>query len=472
MRLLVSTAALSLAALVAATPALAQSYPPAPPIGSPKPFNVPASETYTLPNGMIVTLVPYGAVPKTFMMLDVYAGGVNEDDKVWLSQLAAEMTKQGAAGKTAGQIATAAADMGGNLNVSPGEEKTSFAIDVLSEHIGHAVALLGDVATRPDFPAAEFDRVKADAVRRLALTMSQPGTLATAALFKRYYGATHPYGRYVPTQAQLSAYTLADAKRFYAANFGAKRAHLYIAGRFDTAAAKAAIEQAFGGWAAGADRARVPYTPTTGPAVLLVDRPGAPQSTLRLAFPAPAGASAGDVPERVSNALLGGAFSSRITRNIREDKGYTYSPGSSIQFWPGAGTWVFQADVTSTATGASLTEVYKEIRRLQTETPPAEEVAGSRNYLAGLFAIQNATAASLVNSMAQRDALGWPKDWLQTYVPAVLAVTPAQVRQAAVATQPLDKATLVVVGDLTSVEPQLKALPELKGVTFQRVTVP
>ncbi|WP_315765079.1 pitrilysin family protein [Sphingomonas sp. Y38-1Y] len=459
-------------ALLAAAPAAAQSYPPAPPIGSPKPFNVPASETYRLPNGMAVTLVPYGAVPKAVMMLDVYAGGVNEAEKVWLSQLAAEMTKQGAAGKSAGQLATAAADMGGNLNVVPGEEKTSFGIDVLSEHVGDAVALLGDVATKPDFPASEFDRVKAAAARRLAIAMSQPGTLATAALFKRYYGAEHPYGRYVPTQAQLTGYTLDETKAFFAGNFGAKRAHLYIAGRFDTAAAKAAIQRAFGGWAPGPERVKVPYTPAPGPVVLMIDRPGAPQSTLRLAFPAPAGASAGDVPERVSNALLGGAFSSRITRNIREDKGYTYSPGSSIQFWPGAGTWVFQADVTSAATGASLTEVFKEIRGLQQTTPPAEEVAGSRNYLAGLFSIQNATAQSLINSMAQRDGLGWPADWLQTYVPAVLAVTPSQVQAAAVATQPIDKATLVVVGDLASVEPQLKALPELKGVTFQRVTVP
>jgi zinc protease len=465
------TFAAAIASFATALPLAAQTTPP-PPIGTPKPFAVPASETYTLPNGMAVTLIPYGTTPKAAMMLDIYAGGVNEADKVWLSQLAAEMTKQGAAGKSAGQIATAAADMGGSLNVVPGEEKTSFAIDVLSEHAGNAVTLLSDVATRATFPAADFDRVKADAERRLAIGMSQPGTLATAALFKRYYGTKHPYGRYVPTQAQLTRYTLTDAKAFYDANYGAKRAHLYIAGRFDAATVKAAITKAFGKWKAGPERAKAPYTPAAGPVVLLLDRPGAPQSTLRLAFPAPAGASEGDVPERVSNAMLGGMFSSRITRNIREDKGYTYSPSSSIQFWPGAGTWVFQADVTTASTGASVTEVFKEIRGLQTTTPPAAEVTGARNYLAGLFVIQNATAQSLINSMAQRDGLGLPKDWLQTYVPAVLAVTPAQVQQAAATTQPIDKATLVVVGDLATVEPQLRALPELKGAAFQRVTVP
>ncbi|WP_257845033.1 pitrilysin family protein [Sphingomonas sp. J344] len=171
------------------------------------------------------------------------------------------------------------------------------------------------------------------------------------------------------------------------------------------------------------------------------------------------------------NALLGGSFSSRITRNIRENKGYTYSPGSSVALLPTNAVWTFNADVTTAATGPSLTEVFKEIRELQATPPGDEEAAGMRQYMAGLFVIQNSTAGALVNTLATRDSLGLPRDWLENYVPATLAVTNAQISEAA-KRLPLDKMTLVVVGDLKVITPQLQALPELKGVEFKTVTVP
>ena len=109
---------------------------------------------------------------------------------------------------------------------------------------------------------------------------------------------------------------------------------------------------------------------------------------------------------------------------------------------------------------------------MQDEPAPIEESKGIRTYMAGLFAIQNSTSPALVNTLATRDTLGLPGDWTDRYVPAVLAVEPAAMIASAKASYPLDKLTLVVVGDLKTVEPQLKALPELANVPFQRVTVP
>ncbi|HVJ01892.1 MAG TPA: insulinase family protein, partial [Sphingomonas sp.] len=213
-----------------------------------------------------------------------------------------------------------------------------------------------------------------------------------------------------------------------------------------------------------------PHAP--GPKVVLVDRPGAPQTTLRVAFDASRAGTDADIPQRVTNALLGGAFSSRITSNIREDKGYTYSPGSGIAFNPEEALWTFDADVTTNVTGDALKEVFKEVRRMQSEPAPAEESKGIRTYLAGVFAIQNSTSPALVNTLATRDMLGLPADWTDRYVPAVMAVTPEAMMASAKAGYPLERLTLVAVGDLKTVEPQLKALPELANVPFQRVTVP
>lgn len=464
------TAAALLAAPVAG--AAAQELPSTPPpIPAPKAFKMPASETYTLDNGMKVTLIPYGVAPKAVVSLQVYAGGINEGPDTWLAGLTLDMMREGAAGMTAAQIAQKAADMGGGLGTYASSTISSVSINVLSERTSDAIALVADVAQRPTFPESELARVKANWNRRLAIALTQPGTLANAAITRAYYGADHPYGRVLPTPEQFGAYSAAQLKAWHAANFGSKRAHLYIAGRFDAAAVKAAVEKAFGGWAMGPERELIPVDPKPGPQVLLVDRPGAPQSTINLMFPAPEAGSAGDIPMRVMNALLGGSFSSRITRNIREEKGYTYSPGSGVGLLPTNAVWTFNADVTTAATGPSLTEVFKEIRTLQQTPPGEEEAAGMRQYMAGLFVITNSTAGTLVNTLATRDALGLPRDWVDTYVPATLAVTPAQMSEAA-RRLPLDKMTLVVVGDLKVVTPQLQALPELKGIEFETVTVP
>ena len=461
-----------MAATLLAAPAVAQELPTTPPpIPAPKAFTVPASETFTLANGMKVTLVPYGVAPKVVVSLQTYAGSLNEGENTWLALLAVDMLKEGAAGMTAAQIAQKAADMGGGLATNASLESSSVTLNVLSERAADAIALVADVAQRPSYPDGELARVKANWNRRLAVALSQPGTLANAAITRAYYGPDHPYGRVLPTPQQFGAYTTAQLKAWHAANFGAKRSHLYIAGKFDAAAVKAAVEKAFGGWTAGPERLALPPNPKPGPQVLLIDRPGAPQSTFSIAYAAPRAGTEGDIPMRVSNALLGGAFSSRITRNIREAKGYTYSPGSSLAFFPANAVWTFNADVTTAVTGPALKEVFHEIRTLQTTPPGDEEAAGMRQYMAGLFVIQNSTPGALVGSLATRDSLGLPRDWMDKYVPATLAVTPAQI-SAAANNLPIDKLTLVVVGDLKVVTPQLRELPELKGIEFKTVTVP
>jgi zinc protease len=465
--------ALILAATLLATPAFAQeAFPPAPPIAEPKPFKLPATETYSLPNGMMVTLVPYGVAPKVVVSLRVRAGEIAAGDRAWLAAITAEMMKEGAGGRSSGDIATAAAGMGGDLDVGAGMQTTSATMNVLSEYAPAAVSLVGDVVLRPNLPAGEFARVKANLDRRLTQALAQPGTLADIALGRTVYGPNHPYGRIIPTKAQLDGYTIADVKAFRDGQFGAKRAHLYIAGRFDAAAVKAAVAKTFGGWAAGPDPVALASPHKPGPQVILIDRPGAPQATVRLSFDASLAGSAADIPQRVTNSLLGGAFSSRITRNIREDKGYTYSPYSDVDFSPGDALWGFNADITTDKTGPALGEVFKEIRRMQTEPVSAEESKGIRTYMAGLFAISNSTSGAVAGTLATRDILGLPANWTDTYVPAVLAVTPEQMMASAKADYPIAKATLVVVGDLKTVVPQLKALPELANVPFQTATIP
>ncbi|HEU0135560.1 MAG TPA: pitrilysin family protein, partial [Allosphingosinicella sp.] len=467
-RLFAPLAAASLLLAPAAAPA--QDFPKTmPAAGTPKPFTVPASETYTLANGMQVTLIPYGQIPKATVSLRVYAGGLNEGDDRWLSTLAAQMLREGAAGRSGSDIAEAAAGMGGGLGIGAGPHETSLNLSVLSEHADNAVRLIADVARRPDFPESEFGRVRDSLVRNLAVAKSQPQSAADAALAAAYYGPGHPYGSPLPAESKLKGYSLDAVRAFHRENFGARRARLYVAGRFDSATVKEAINAAFGDWTGGPERLRLPPQPRPGPRLILVDRPDAAQSTMRIAFPAPVAGDPSDLRFRVTNALLGGAFNSRITTNIREKRGYTYSPGSGVTWNPGEAMWTFNADVTTAVTGPALQEVIGEIRRLQTEAPTQTEAAGMRTYMAGIFVLQNASPPGLINSIATRDFHGLPANWLESYIPGVLAVDAASMQSIARQTLPLERMTIVVVGDLAKVEPQLKAVPELRDMKFERV---
>jgi len=381
------------------------------------------------------------------------------------------MLKEGAGARNGTQIAEAAAAMGGDLSIREDNHQTTLSLAVLSERASDAIALIADMAQRPSFPAAAFGRVKDDQLRNLAITFSVPARVADYALGRAIYGAAHPYGA-IPSAAGIGGYTLDQAKAFHAANFGAGRAHLYVGGQFDSAKVEAAIRASFDGWAKGGSRT-FPYpTATPGPHVVLVDRPGAAQSSVRLRFPAPVRTDPETLQLDVTDAMLGGAFSSRITTNIREDKGYTYNPFSTVTYRPLDADWTEHADVTTAVTGASIQEIYNEIKGVQTTAPSASETEGIRTYLAGQFTLRNSYMDGLLSSLEERDLLGLPADWLERYIPGVLAVERAQVQAQAIKTFPIEAATLVVVGDLNSVGPQLRAQPSLKNARFVTVTVP
>ena len=157
----------------------------------------------------------------------------------------------------------------------------------------------------------------------------------------------------------------------------------------------------------------------------------------------------------VTDSLLGGAFASRITSNIREQKGYTYSPQSSINAHPGQAHWVELADVTTNVTGESLKEILYEINRLRKEPPPADELRGIQNNLAGIFIVQNASRTGVISRLSFVDTHGLGPDYLSTYVKRVMAVTPDEVRRIANEYLTPERMTTVVVGDEKAVKPQM-----------------
>jgi zinc protease len=424
--------------------------------GSPKPFAIPAKESYTLKNGMKVTLVPYGTIPVVTVSARIAFGNANETaDQVWLADTLAAMMKEGTVSKTGEQLAREAARMGGQLGIGAGADNSAISIDVLSEFVGDAVRLVADVARNPRLPASELERVRTNLIRRVSVELSTPQSQADQAFSATVYG-DHAYARTYPTEAMLKSYTLEKVRDFYNRNVGARRTHLFVVGRFDPAVKKA-IAAEFESWQAGPEITRQPPTVEPKKSFQVIDRPGAEQSTLRIGQVVAANPVNPDyVPFQVLNNLLGGSFGSRITANIREQKGYTYSPYSSFSTHYHSAHWVENADVTTAATADSIKEILFETERLRKEPVPDAELQGMKNYMSGIFVLQNSSNAGIINQLAFVDTQGLSDDYLKTYVQRVNAVTSADLKRVAEKYLDPSKMAFVVVGDKSKIEPSLK----------------
>lgn len=451
---------LAFALLAFVATAETREQPPAP--GKPRDFTLPARETVQLPNGLSLTFIDYGSFPLVTVFAVVRTGNIDEGESTWLADVAVEMFKEGTTTRSAADIAQSAAGMGGSLSVGAGAEQTSVGISVLSEHAEAAADLVADVLRNPRFPESELPRVLANFERSLSVARSEPDSMAAEALARLVYG-NHPFGHVLPAPGQLEGYDIAAVRGFYERNFGARRTHVYVAGRYDRAALEAALRRAFGDWRKGAPPSDLPPKASDVLQLQLIDRPGAPQSSLRIAVPVPDPASALYFPTTLTNSLLGGTFSSRITTNLREDKGYSYSPDSSISARRGNALWIMNAEITAEHTAAALTEIFHEIDRLQHDPPAAAELDAIKRYRAGIFVIGNSSPNGVLGQLAFMDLHGLPPHFLTHWVANMYAVTPQLVTDIARQFIKPARMTIVIVGDLKTIGASVRALPQLQG---------
>jgi predicted Zn-dependent peptidase len=458
-----SIVGLSLTALLVGTawPAAAQETPPAP--GTPKDVELPMPHTFTLDNGMAVSIIPFGTVPKVDAQLVVRVGNVNEAaDEVWLADLMADLMREGTTSRSSSEISLEAARMGGGVSVSVSSDELSVSGSALSEAAPDLVRLMADLAMNPAFPPSELERLRASRLRSLAVQKSQPQSLALER-FQALLYPDHPYGRVFPTEEMLSGYTIEQLRKFYDQHLGAARAHLFVVGLVAAGEMENVVREAFAGWRAGTMPAlNVPDAVTTTRRIHLIDRPGAVQSSMYVGLPVIDPSHPDYVALQVTNMLLGGAFASRITRNIREDKGYTYSPFSNVSTRYRSGYWAEVADVTTAVTGPALREIFGEIERLRAESPPVDELRGIQNYMAGTFTLQASSRGGVLAMMRQRNLHGLPDDFHANYVRSIHAVTPADVQRMAQKYLDPDRMVVVIVGDGSAIEEQLKEIGEIE----------
>jgi predicted Zn-dependent peptidase len=332
--------------------------------------------------------------------------------------------------------------------------------DVLSEFGPQLLSLMAEVVQKPLLPEKELARLKNNLTRQLTISKSQPGPLALERFRKILY-PNHAYGRVFPTEQMIESYTIADVQKFYRDNFGAARTHIFVAGRFDQAQMKKAIRETFEAWPRGRDPIEDIPKPTATRTIQLIDRPGAEQSTIYIGLPVIYPGHKDYMPLLVTNTLLGGSFASRITSNIREQKGYTYSPSSSVSTRYRDAYWTEVADVTTNVTGPSLKEIFYEIDRLQKEPPTEQELDGIKNYLAGIFVLQNSSREGVINQLSFLNLHRLDDKYLTDYVQNIYAVTPAEVQRIAQTYLQAGKMAIVIVGDREKIAKDVSAFGDV-----------
>jgi predicted Zn-dependent peptidase len=436
-----------------------------PPVGPEKPFQLAPRVEKTLPNGLRVIVTKQTVVPKVTVTLTVLSGYASDPaDLTGLAAITADAVQEGTKSRTSKEIRRDVFGMGGSLTAAVSQDYSSLTVRGLSEFTPKLIDLVADVAINATLPADEIAILKQQRLQQVEQSKSSPQFLSNKVFRTTLFGS-HPYARTSESQASVNAIDRAKIEGFHRAHYRPNNAFVLIVGAVEPPAAIAAVEKAFGGW----ERADVPKPsfpappPLTGRKLVFVQRPNSIQSSISVGNLAIKRSDPRWYELTLANTVFGGAFNSRIVRNIREEKGYTYSPGSSLTGFADAGFYRFSADVRNEVTGATLTEVFKEIDKLRAEGSDGAELQGGKAYMRGLFPVQTATQNGLSNVLNTVYVFGLPKDYPETFRAKIAAVTPAQVKSAASTLLGSEHSVITIVGDYAKVKDQLTAF---KDITF------
>src|SRR5215475_7750055 len=409
-----------------------------------------------LDNGLDVVLVESRSIPKFHGELFFRSGDAAAAERaVSLAEMTATMVRIGTARSSSRQIEERLRGLGADLSVSAGQDTSAISFAGLSDHARPLLELVSELVREASFPAAEFTRERRQKLEEVKLERTQPGFLAGERLRKVLFDK-HPYALVSPTEDQVAAYSVDQLQAVYREFYTPENAILLLVGDFDAARMQMELEQVFGSWAGKKPGSRdwpAPPTPT-GRRVYLVHVPGAVQAQILCGCHAITRKHPDWIKLGLTNSLYGGAFNSRLVMNIREAKGYTYSPRSAVTPLQQYGYFSVSAAVRNEVVAASLTAIFYEIDKLRSLRVPDAELADAQNYLSGVFSMGLATQDGLLSQIATVALNDLPDDYLETYRAKVRAVTPADLQ--ATAQKYFDSANMqiIVVGDRSKIETQ------------------
>jgi len=453
MKTLLSICALALSL----SSALAQQKAPPPP-GAARPLNLPKITEKKLSNGLTVVLAPLANVPKVTTILTFRAAGTAADREKHpgIAQIAAAVANEGTETRTSKQIKEELRSIGGTLSLGSDADSTLISAAALSEFSTRMLALLSDVAQHASFPENELKLAKENTIQQIRAGRADPGFLSNERFQKAVFG-NHPYSFVVPDEKSIAALTREDLRTFATQYYIPNNAHLIVVGDIDPDKTFAEVEKAFGSWKSGTpppdDNPAVPSREKRQ--IYFVNRPGSIQSAILVGNVSIPRKDKDYFALRTANSIYAGSFYSRLTQNIREAKGYTYSPFSSSNTQAKTGSFVAGASVRNEVTGPTLLEIFYELDRMRVLPVTDEELKSAKEYSNGNFSIELASQAGLAGRINTIYTYDLSKDFITDFRPKIEALTPADIEKAAAKYFDTYRAAIVIVGDWEKVKDQV-----------------
>ena len=429
-----------------------------PPLRPNKRLRLPTEAERRLANGLTVIAIRRPAVPLVEVRLRVPFAKANLARAAMLSQT----LFSGTAEMSNVELAAALQTVGGGLSASIDPDRLLVVGNGLASGLDRVLALLSDVLTGAAYPGEEVATERDRLVDQIQVARSQPAHIARTALLKRRYGR-HPYAVQTPEPAQVQAVRPAPLRVLHTERVHPADATLVLVGDLRPEPALDAVEAALGAWnGGGKDVSLAPVPPAEPGPVLLVDRPGSVQSSIRMALPAVPRTHPDHAALQLANLIFGGYFSSRWVENIREDKGYTYGPHSIVEHSAAGSVVLASAEVATEVTGPALLETVYELGRLATLPPGEEELEQARQYVLGTLKLGMSTQAGLASLASTYAGAGLRLDFLSTYSEQLATATRDDVAAAAAKYLAPSGAVTVILGDAEKIEAPVATLREVE----------
>jgi len=422
------------------------------------PFSFPDFEHFHLASSLEVYLASIDRGPLVSLHLACPAGAWHDSPTVaGRATLAAELLDEGTDDLTAMEIAARVDNLGGFLSSQADWNASWLSISLLSQHLQAGLDLLAQIVAQATFPDAEVDRLRQQRLANLQTRASQPSSLAADALAGALYSGT-AYGQTaMGTRAAVEALGRSELVDFYRQHFTPRGSVLILAGDLDLTAANRAIERAFGGWSGGEPppAGSIQSCAQTETRVIIVDRPEAAQTALRIGHASIPRTHPDYVLLQVLNSLLGGKFTSRINLSLREELGITYGANSSFSARLGPGPFQVAADVETDGAGIGTREIIRQLHRLQDESVDEVELQDTKTYLLGVFPYSLQRIDGLASRLADLGIASLPDDYFDRQLAVVRSLEPEAIQTMAKRHLHPDHLAIVAVGPADELRPQL-----------------
>ena len=451
---------LSLLLLVTAltiSAAAQQKTPPAP--GVERPLNLPKITEKKMANGLTVILAPLPNVPKVTAILTFRSAttGADRQNHPGIAAIASTVANEGTDSRTSKQIKEELRSIGGGLGLGANADATSMTASALSEFSTRLFDLMSDIVQHPAFPEAELKLAKENTIQGIRAGRADPGFLVSERFQKAVFGE-HPYAFVVPDEKSINALTREDLRGFVSRYYLPNTSHLIVVGDIDVDKTFAEVEKAFGSWKSGnAPAEDNPAVPSRDKRqIYFVNRPGSIQSAIYIGNATIPRKDKDYFALRTADTIFGGSFYSRLTKNIREAKGYTYSPFSSSNTQARAGSFTAGAFVRNEVTGPTLLEMFYELDRMRVAPVTDEELNAAKEYSTGNFSIELASQLGLAGRINTVYTFDLDRSFINDFRSKIAALTKEDIQRAAAKYFDTYHAAVVIVGDWDVVKDQVK----------------